>query len=92
VFEEAAIDLGRNLAAYAQAKIGGHNGRPVGFPRHKRKGRCRDSFRLRNKRGRGGSFCIRVGDGHSRSVRLPAVGTVRVHEDTRRLRRLIRWA
>jgi putative transposase len=90
VFEEAAIDLGRNLAAYAQARIGGRNGRPVGFPRHKRKGRCRDSFRLRNKRGRGGSFCIRVGDGHSRSVRLPAIGTVRVHGDTRRLRRLIR--
>jgi putative transposase len=90
VFEEAAIDLGRSLAAYAQARIGGHKGRPVGFPRHKRKGRCRDSFRLRNKQGRGGRFCIRVGDGHSRSVRLPAIGTVRVHEDTRRLRRLLR--
>ena len=90
VFEEAAIDLGRALAAYAQARVGGRNRRLVGFPRRKRKGRCRDSFRLRNKQGRGGSLCIRVGDDHSRSVRLPAIGTVRVHEDTRRLRRLIR--
>ena len=62
VFEEAAIDLGRALAAYDGAKKGSRKGRPVGFPRRKRKGRCRDSFRLRNKQGRGGSFCIRVGD------------------------------
>jgi putative transposase len=90
VFEEAAIDLGRALAAHAEAKNGSRKGRPVGFPRRKRKGRCRDSFRLRNKQGRGGSFCIRVGDGHPRSVTLPKIGTVRVHDDTRRLRRLLR--
>jgi putative transposase len=90
VFEEAAIDLGRALAAHAEAKNGSRKGRPVGFPRRKRKGRCRDSFRLRNKQGRGGSFCIRVGDGHPRSVTLPRIGTVRVHDDTRRLRRLLR--
>jgi hypothetical protein len=38
VFEEAAIDLGRALAAHA----GGRN-RRVGFPGHRRKGRSRDS-------------------------------------------------
>jgi putative transposase len=90
VFEEAAIDLGRALAAYDGAKNGSRKGRPVGFPRRKRKGRCRDSFRLRNKQGRGGSFCIPVGDGHPRSVTLPRIGTVRVCDDTRRLRRLLR--
>jgi len=90
VFEEAAVDLGRALAAYAEAKHGSRKGRPMGFPRRKRKGRCRDSFRLRNKQGRGGGFCIRVGDGHPRSVTLPRIGTVRVHDDTRRLRRLLR--
>jgi putative transposase len=32
----------------------------------------------------------RVGEGHPRSVTLPRIGTVRVHDDTRRLRRLLR--
>jgi putative transposase len=85
VFEEAAVDLGRGLAAYAEAKTGRRRGRPVGFPRRKKKGRCRDSFRLRNK-----NNGIRVGDGHPRSVTLPRIGTIRVHDDTRRLRRLLR--
>ena len=84
VFEEAAVDLGRALAAYAEGKGGRRKG-PVGFPNRKRKGRCRDSFRLRNK-----VNSIRVGDGHPRSVTLPRIGTIRVHDDTRRLRRLLR--
>jgi len=85
VFEEAAVDLGRALGASVQARAGSRKGRPVGFPRYKRKGRCKDSFRLRNK-----ANGIRVGEGHPRSVRLPRIGTVRVHDDTRRLRRLLR--
>jgi putative transposase len=89
VFEEAAVDLGRALAAYAEANAGGRKDR-TGFPRRKKKGRCRDSFRLRNKQGRQASFSIRVGDGHPRSVTLPKIGQVRVHDDTRRLRRLLR--
>jgi transposase len=90
VFEEAAVDLGRALAAYARANDGKRRGPRVGFPQRKRKGRCRDSFRLRNKKRRGGTSSIRVGDGHPRSVTLPMIGTVRVHDDTRRLRRLLR--
>jgi putative transposase len=86
VFEEAAVDLGRSLFAYAHAK-NGNRGRQTGFPRWKRKGRCRDSFRLRNKCGKGGAFSIRVGDGHPRSVTLPTIGAVRVHDQTRPLRR-----
>ena len=78
MFEEAAVDLGRALTAYAQAKSGNGKGRRVGFPKWKRKGRCRDSFRLR------------VGEGHPRSVTLPTIGAIRVHDDTRRLRRLLR--
>jgi putative transposase len=89
VFEEAAVDLGRSLAAYGRAKQGAHGGRRLGFPRRKRKGRCRDSFRLRNKRQSGG-YLIRVGDGPLRSVTLPTIGRVRVHDDTRRLRQLLR--
>jgi putative transposase len=90
VFEEAAVDLSRALSAYGQAKSGNHKGRRAGFPRWKRKGHCRDSFRLRNKHGRGGTLSIRVGEGDPRSVTLPRIGTVRVHDQTRRLRRLLR--
>jgi putative transposase len=85
VLEEAAVDLGAGLAAYAKARAGRRNGTPVGFPKRRKKGRCHDSFRLRNK-----SNGIRVGHGHPRSVTLPRIGTVRVHDDTRRLRRLLR--
>jgi putative transposase len=84
VFEEAAVDLARALSVYAQARNGEGRGR-AGFPRRKRKGHCRDSFRLRNK-----TDSIRIGTDHPRSVSLPSIGTVRVHDDTRRLRRLLR--
>jgi hypothetical protein len=62
-----AIDLGRALAAYAEARSskGSPRGRrQVGFPLRKKKGHCRDSFRLRNKQGGSGNICIRVGEGH----------------------------
>ena len=84
------MDCGRALAAYMEAKTGNCQGRRVGFPRYKRKGRRHDSFRLRNKKAEGGSFSIRVGEGSPRSVILPGIGTLRVHDDTRRLRRLLR--
>jgi putative transposase len=90
VFEEAAVDLGRALSAWKDAKTGKRKGRRAGFPRWKRKGRCRDSFRLRNKHRTGGACVIRVGEGHPRCVTLPRIGVVRVHDDTRRLRRLLR--
>jgi putative transposase len=90
VFEEAAVDLGHALAAYEQGRVAKAKGRRVGFPRHKRKGRCRESFRLRNRAGSSGAWSIRVGEGHPRSVTLPRIGAVRIHDDTRRLRRLLR--
>jgi hypothetical protein len=90
VLEEAAVDLSRALATYTRTRNGERKGR-AGFPRRKRKGRCRDSFRLRNQTDRRtGWASIRVGGTHARSVTLPRIGAVRVHEDTRRLRRLIR--
>jgi putative transposase len=90
VFEEAAVDLGRGLAAWASTRHQNNgNGRRVGFPRFKRKGRCSDSFRLRNRIQRGRA-AIRVGQAGPRSVTLPVLGTLRVQEDTRALRRLLR--
>ncbi|MET0227269.1 MAG: hypothetical protein ABW234_00965, partial [Actinomycetes bacterium] len=50
---------------------------------------CRDSFRLRNKRNKSGTLVIRIGEQHPRSVTLPKLGTISVHDDTRRLRRLL---
>jgi putative transposase len=68
VFEEAAVDLGRALAAYAEAKTGRRKNR-TGFPRRKKKGRCRDSFRLRNKIDRRtGQASLRIGERYPRSV------------------------
>ena len=43
VFVEAAVDLGRALAAYAEGRNGKRQGGRAGFPRRKRKGRCRES-------------------------------------------------
>jgi putative transposase len=85
VFEEAAVDLSRGLARCAE-----RGDRRVGFPKRKRKGRGQDSFRVRNKKAPDGRSGIRVGEAHPRSVTLPKIGTVRVHDDTRRLRRMLR--
>jgi putative transposase len=79
VFEEAAVDLSRALSAYWKAQNGTRAGPRVGFPRRKRKGRCRDGFRLRNRRNPGG-YLIRIGEGHPRSVTLPTIGQIRVHD------------
>ena len=89
VFEEAAVDLGKALKAWTDFRCGNRAGRKVGYPRFKKKNRGVESFRLRNRHPKSGRPAIRVGDTHPRSVTLPGIGTVRVHDDTRRLRRLI---
>jgi putative transposase len=89
VFEEAAVDCGRALGAWSDWRRDGRKGRRVGFPRFRKKTRGTPSFRLRNKLPKGGKPAIRVGETSPRSVRLPGIGTVRVHDDTRRLRRML---
>lgn len=90
VFEEAAVDCGRALAAWTDSRRGARKGRRIGFPRFKKKTTTLRSFRLRNKRFRDGKSSIRVGDNdRPRSVTLPGIGAVAVHDDTRRLRRLL---
>ncbi|MGF6883011.1 putative transposase [Nocardia sp. GAS34] len=89
-FEEAAIDCARALAGWADSRHGTRKGPRVGFPRFKKKSTACPSFRLRNKHARGARPMIRVGDSDSpRSVTLPRIGTIRVREDTRRLRRML---
>ncbi|PUB30030.1 putative transposase [Promicromonospora sp. AC04] len=94
VFEEAAVDLGRGLKACKDSRTGARKGPRVGFPRFKKKSHAGGSFRIRNKT-TGGRSSIRVGNkggqggNGARSVTLPKIGTLRVREDTRRLRRMI---
>ncbi|MGH3636335.1 MAG: RNA-guided endonuclease InsQ/TnpB family protein [Mycobacterium sp.] len=89
VFEEAAVDCGRALAAWSDSRSGKRRGRRIGFPRFKKKTGGRPSFRLRNRHPKGGKPTIRIGETRARSVTLPGIGAIRVHDDTRRLRRLL---
>jgi putative transposase len=90
VFEEAAVDLGKGLKAWSDSRSGKRRGKRVGFPRFKKKTTATASFRLRNKHPKGRSAAIRVGDNdRPRSVTLPGVGQIAVHDDTRPLRRML---
>ena len=63
------------------SRAGSREGRRMGFPRFKKKGRDRDRVTFT-------TGAIRV-EPDRRHVTLPRIGTVRVQENTRRLRRLI---
>ncbi|CAN5501276.1 IS607 family element RNA-guided endonuclease TnpB [soil metagenome] len=90
VFEEAAVDLSRGLAAWSSSRSGLRKGKRVGFPRFKKKSATMPSFRVRNKHRAGRKSAIRVGDNkRHRTVTLPGIGQIRVHDNTRRLRRMI---
>src|SRR5674476_1207588 len=90
VFEEAAVDVGKALRAWSDSRKGERAGKKVGHPRfRKKRPDGAGSFRVRNKHPKGAKPAIRVGDAHPRSITLPGIGTLRVHDDTRRLRRLI---
>ena len=44
--QEAFRDLDRALRDYISSKKGERRGQPLGFPKVKKRGRCRDSFRF----------------------------------------------
>ena len=75
---KAAVDGYWNWQA---SQAGGRPGRRAGFPRFAKKGRDRDRVTFT-------TGAIRV-EPDRRHVTLPRIGTVRVHENTRRLERLI---
>jgi putative transposase len=66
---------------WVQSRAGNRAGKRIGFPRFAKKGRDRDRVTFT-------TGAIRVGPGR-RHVTLPRIGTVRVHENTRRLERLL---
>ncbi|MFU8850773.1 helix-turn-helix domain-containing protein [Micromonospora sp. SL1-18] len=76
VCEEAAVDLGRGLTAWAESRRGKRSGRRVGFPTFKCKTRTRSSYRIRCTI-KAGRASIRVGDptGGPRSVCLRRSGS-----------------
>ena len=90
VFEEAAVDLGKGLKAWSDSRSGKRKGKRVGFPRFKKKAGAVPSFRLRNKHPKDKPPAIRVGEGfRPRLITLPGIGQIGVHDDARRLRRML---
>lgn len=75
---KAAVDAYWN---WQTSRAGTRTGKRVGFPRFATKGRDRDRVTFT-------TGAIRV-EPDRRHVTLPRIGTVRVHENTRRLQRLI---
>jgi putative transposase len=76
-YQEAFRDLERALRNFVKSKKGQRKGRRLGFPRFKKRGKCRDSFRFST----GAIRCTGA------TVTLPRLGTIRTHESTRKLAR-----
>lgn len=80
VYQEAFRDLDRALRDFVSCRKGARKGRRLGFPRFKKRGKARDSFR----------FSTGVMRCAGATVTLPRLGTIRTHESTRKLaRRLV---
>jgi putative transposase len=77
VYQEAFRDLDRALGEFVKSRNGGRKGRRLGFPRFKKRGRCRDSFRF-------STGAIRCS---GRMVTLPRLGVIATCESTRKLAR-----
>jgi putative transposase len=76
-YQEAFRDLDRALRDFVKSGTGERKGRRLGFPRFKKRGKCKDSFRFST----GAMRCS------GRTVTLPRLGTIRTHESTRKLTR-----
>jgi putative transposase len=76
-YQEAFRDLDRALRDFIKSRNGQRRGRRLGFPKVKKRGRCKDSFR----------FCTGAMRCAGATVTLPRLGTIRTHESTRKLAR-----
>jgi putative transposase len=74
-YQEAFRDLDGALRDFIKSKKGARKGKRLGFPKFKKRGKCRDSFRLRGDRG----SCSGA------AVTLTKLGTIRTHESTAKL-------
>jgi putative transposase len=84
-FQSAMIDADRAWQNWMDSLTGKRAGRAAGFPRFKAKNRCRDSFRIHHHVG---NPTIRPDSGYRRIV-IPRLGSLRVHDSTKRLRRAL---
>jgi putative transposase len=75
-YQEAFRDLDCALRAFVKSMKGTRRGSRLGFPRFKKRGKCRDSARLT-----GSMRCTGT------TVTLPRLGAIRTHESTRKLAR-----
>jgi putative transposase len=66
---------------WQKSRAGTIKGRPVGFPRFKKRGKDRDRFSFTT-----GTMRL---EADRRHLTLPVLGTIRTHENTRRIERLI---
>jgi putative transposase len=71
--------LARALKNWTDSRAGRRGGRPVGFPRLKKKGRTRDTCRFTT-----GPLRVLSDRKH---VQLPRIGVIKTHESTRKLAR-----
>jgi putative transposase len=76
-YQEAFRDLDRALKDFIKSRKGERKGKRLGFPKFKKRGRCKDSFRF-------GSGVMRCS---GNTVTVPRLGTIRTHESTRKLTR-----
>src|SRR5262249_54280404 len=74
-YQESFRDLDRALRDFIKSRKGQRKGKRLGFPRFKKRGRARDSFRF-------STGAIRCAGG---TVTLPRLGAIRTHEDTGKL-------
>jgi putative transposase len=79
-YQEAFRDLDRALRDFIKSKKGLRKGKRLGFPKFKKRGQCKDSFRF----GAGVMRCS------GSTVTLPRLGTISTHESTRKLTRRLR--
>jgi putative transposase len=73
-YQEAFRNLDRALRDFAKSRKGQLKGRKLGFPRYKKRGKSRDSFRLTGTIRCAGS-----------TVTLPRLGVIATHESTAKL-------
>lgn len=84
-FQSAFADADRAWSNWVDSLTGRRAGRRVGRPRFKRKNRSRDSFRIHHDVK---NPTIRL-DAGCRRIVVPRLGSLRTHESTKRLRRVL---
>jgi len=83
-FQSAFIDADRAWKNWLDSLTGRRAGRRVGYPRFKKRCRCRDSFRIHHDVKKPS---IRLAT--HRRLRIPKLGEVRLHDSGKRLARLV---